>query len=189
MPPSSIAVQIRGFTPISVIIGGLEASLRRFAHYDYWDDAVRPSILLDAKADLLVFGMGEKAKQYKSPVGWPPGSRSLLTDIRGTCFAVPTRDYTPYSLRGMPPVRAGAGGQESNTPFPAAFSRTNRTRCGENRHSAARGRDRGAEPADAAPFHPGIRRGVRVAYMRTYHPSYEPLGGVPGIEEVVFHHP
>lgn len=42
-----------------IIIGGLEASLRRFAHYDYWDDAVRASILIDAKADLLIYGMGE----------------------------------------------------------------------------------------------------------------------------------
>ena len=44
---------------IPIAIGGLEASLRRFAHYDYWDDAVRPSILLDSTADLLMFGMGE----------------------------------------------------------------------------------------------------------------------------------
>ena len=43
-----------------VIIGGLEASLRRFAHYDYWDDGIRPSILIDSKADLLTYGMGEK---------------------------------------------------------------------------------------------------------------------------------
>ena len=42
-----------------VIIGGLEASLRRFAHYDYWDDKIRPSILIDSGADLLSFGMGE----------------------------------------------------------------------------------------------------------------------------------
>ena len=44
---------------LPVIIGGLEASLRRFAHYDYWDDAVRPSVLVDAGADLLSYGMGE----------------------------------------------------------------------------------------------------------------------------------
>lgn len=42
------------------MLGGLEASLRRFAHYDYWDDKVRPSILLDSGADILVFGMGEQ---------------------------------------------------------------------------------------------------------------------------------
>lgn len=46
---------------VPVIVGGIEASLRRFAHYDYWDDKVRRSILLDAKADLLIYGMGERA--------------------------------------------------------------------------------------------------------------------------------
>ena len=49
------------FPGISVLIGGLEASLRRFAHYDYWDDKVRRSVLFDAKADILVYGMGERA--------------------------------------------------------------------------------------------------------------------------------
>ena len=49
------------FPDTPIVIGGLEASLRRFAHYDYWDDAVRRSILLDAQADLLVYGMGERA--------------------------------------------------------------------------------------------------------------------------------
>ena len=49
------------YKDVPVIIGGLEASLRRFAHYDYWDDKVRRSILLDAKADLLIYGMGERA--------------------------------------------------------------------------------------------------------------------------------
>jgi len=48
------------FRDVPVIIGGIEASLRRFAHYDYWDDRVRRSILVDSKADLLIYGMGEK---------------------------------------------------------------------------------------------------------------------------------
>jgi radical SAM superfamily enzyme YgiQ (UPF0313 family) len=45
---------------VPVVLGGIEASLRRIAHYDYWSDKVRRSILMDAKADLLVFGMGER---------------------------------------------------------------------------------------------------------------------------------
>ena len=48
------------FGNVPIAIGGLEASLRRFAHYDYWDDRVRPSILIDSKADILMYGMGEK---------------------------------------------------------------------------------------------------------------------------------
>jgi uncharacterized radical SAM protein YgiQ len=50
----------QAFKGVPVVIGGLEASLRRLAHYDYWSDAVRKSILLDAKADILVYGMGER---------------------------------------------------------------------------------------------------------------------------------
>lgn len=50
----------RAFQDISIVLGGVEASLRRLAHYDYWDDKVRRSILLDAKADILVYGMGER---------------------------------------------------------------------------------------------------------------------------------
>ncbi|MBE7091364.1 MAG: YgiQ family radical SAM protein, partial [Clostridiales bacterium] len=50
----------RYYGDIFIAIGGLEASLRRFAHYDYWDDKVRPSILIDSTANLLMYGMGEK---------------------------------------------------------------------------------------------------------------------------------
>ena len=51
------------FPGLPVIIGGLEASLRRFAHYDYWKDSVLPSVLLDAGANMLVYGMGERASR------------------------------------------------------------------------------------------------------------------------------
>src|SRR5580692_3537863 len=74
----------QAFPGLPVVLGGIEASLRRIAHYDYWSDSVRRSILLDAKADLLVFGMGERA-------AWEIARRLAagegihqLTDIRGT---------------------------------------------------------------------------------------------------------
>ncbi|MCC6521960.1 MAG: YgiQ family radical SAM protein [Polyangiaceae bacterium] len=77
------------FPGVPVVLGGIEASLRRIAHYDYWSDEVRRSVLLDAKADLLVFGMGERpiwevARRLAS--GEPVAS---LRDVRGT--AVPLR--------------------------------------------------------------------------------------------------
>ena len=50
----------RKYKDVPIIIGGIEASLRRLAHYDYWDDKVRKSILIDSKADLVLYGMGEK---------------------------------------------------------------------------------------------------------------------------------
>jgi len=78
----------RAYKNTAVIIGGIEASLRRFAHYDYWSDSVRRSILLDSKADILVYGMGEKplleiAKRLAA--GEPVGK---IQNVRGTCVRV-----------------------------------------------------------------------------------------------------
>jgi uncharacterized radical SAM protein YgiQ len=74
----------QAFPGLPIVLGGIEASLRRIAHYDYWSDSVRRSILLDAKADLLVFGMGERA-------AWEIAARlhageplAALHDVRGT---------------------------------------------------------------------------------------------------------
>ena len=72
------------FPGLPVIIGGMEASLRRFAHYDYWDDKVRRSVLFDSGADLLTYGMGERAT-LEIAARLKAGERvSELTDIRGT---------------------------------------------------------------------------------------------------------
>ena len=74
----------QAFPGVPIVLGGIEASLRRIAHYDYWSDSVRRSILLDAKADLLVFGMGERAAweiARRLDAGEPV---SALTDVRGT---------------------------------------------------------------------------------------------------------
>jgi uncharacterized radical SAM protein YgiQ len=78
----------QAFPGLPIVLGGIEASLRRIAHYDYWSDSVRRSILLDAKADLLVFGMGERA-------AWEVARRlaageplSALRDVRGTAHVL-----------------------------------------------------------------------------------------------------
>jgi len=78
----------RAYKNITVIIGGIEASLRRFAHYDYWSDTVRRSILLDSKADILVYGMGEKPLLQianRLAAGEDVGN---ICDVRGTCVRV-----------------------------------------------------------------------------------------------------
>jgi uncharacterized radical SAM protein YgiQ len=76
------------FKGLPVIIGGIEASLRRLAHYDYWDDRVRRSILIDSKADLLVFGMGESPLQEIARRASAGESAAEMRDIRGTAFVV-----------------------------------------------------------------------------------------------------
>jgi uncharacterized radical SAM protein YgiQ len=86
-------------TPI--VIGGIEASLRRFAHYDYWQDRVRQAILADAPATLLVFGMGERqvveiARRLDS--GLPARS---IQDVAGTAFAMPLAEWREYPREGI----------------------------------------------------------------------------------------
>ena len=71
-------------TPI--IIGGTEASLRRFAHYDYWSDSVMPSLLADSKADLLIYGMGERALWEILALVKKGVPIKNIKDIRGTCY-------------------------------------------------------------------------------------------------------
>lgn len=78
---------------IPIAIGGLEASLRRFAHYDYWDDCVRPSILIDSTADILMFGMGEKHAVEIANRLSAGEEISSMTDILGTCYKVKTSEY------------------------------------------------------------------------------------------------
>lgn len=79
------------FGDLPLIVGGLEASLRRFAHYDYWEDKVRRAILFDSQADLLVYGMGETATKEiaaRLASGTPVEE---ITDVKGTAFIAKAR--------------------------------------------------------------------------------------------------
>src|SRR5690606_26268808 len=89
---------------IPVIAGGVEASLRRLAHYDYWSDTVKRSILLDAKPDLIVYGMGEKpiveiANRLKSGE-----SVKDLRNMRSIVYALGTKEKIPENFDGKPVV-------------------------------------------------------------------------------------
>jgi len=81
------------FPGTPIVIGGIEASLRRFAHYDYWSDSVRQSILADAPADLLVFGMGERQVVTIARRLAAGEEASLLTDIHGTACKVSLKTW------------------------------------------------------------------------------------------------
>ncbi|MBO7741403.1 MAG: YgiQ family radical SAM protein, partial [Victivallales bacterium] len=84
------------FPGLPVVIGGIEASLRRLVHYDFWSDSLRRSLLLDSKADLLVYGMGERA--MSEIARRLAAGESSLTGIRGTCHA----GAVPESARRLP---------------------------------------------------------------------------------------
>ncbi len=169
-----------------VVIAGLEASLRRFAHYDYWDDAVRPSILIDSGADLLSFGMGEKqtleiARRLNN--GEPI---SMLTDIRGTCYAVPTSEYQPG-----PAVDCPSYEQVCTSKKEYAVS----CRKQQDEQDSVRGRRVIQRHGNLIlvqnpPMPPLTQEELdpvyALPYERTYHPCYESQGGVPAIQEVEF---
>ena len=168
-----------------VILGGLEASLRRFAHYDYWDDAIRPSALVDSGADLLIYGMGEKqiteiARRLRE--GEPVGS---MHDIRGTMYAVPTKD-TPFGGVECPSFENVCASKKE-------YARSCRLEQDEQDHvrgKLLKQRHGKVMVVQNPPMEPlttsELDRVYSLPYMRAYHPSYEKLGGVPGIEEVRF---
>lgn len=174
------------FPELPIIIGGLEASLRRFAHYDYWDDKVRRSALIDAGADILVYGMGEYASleiarrlKKKEPV-------SALTDIRGTAVAVADPAACAFESLRLPSYEAVC---RSGEEYALA------TKLEYAEHDPVRGRALIQEhekrflivnpPAMPLPT-VELDRVAELPYTRQYHPMYEPLGGVPAIEEVKF---
>lgn len=174
------------FPELPIIIGGLEASLRRFAHYDYWDDKVRRSALIDAGADILVYGMGEYASleiarrlKKKEPV-------STLTDIRGTAVAVADPAACAFESLRLPSYEAVC---RSGEEYALA------TKLEYAEHDPVRGRALIQEhekrflivnpPAMPLPT-AELDRVAELPYTRQYHPMYEPLGGVPAIEEVKF---
>lgn len=168
-----------------LIIGGLEASLRRFAHYDYWDDAILPSILFDSSADLLIYGMGENqiaeiARRLSA--GEPISS---LTDIRGTCYAVDVRD-TPLLGRECPSYENVL---QSRREY-AVSCRVQQDEQDHIRGKLLKQRHGSRMLVQNPPMAPlsqqELDRVYALPYMRACHPSYEPLGGVPGIAEVAF---
>ncbi len=182
---------IKSVYPDSVIaIGGLEASLRRFAHYDYWDDKVRPSILIDSGADLLMYGMGErsvvqiaKALDKGTPVG-------EITDILGTCYAVNSKDYVFRPCAECPSFENVSADTDTGRREYAISCRIQ-----QDEHDGVRGKTviqrHGDKILIQNPPQPALTseemdNTYELPYMKEYHPSYDALGGVPGIEEVKF---
>ena len=96
------------FPQVPVVLGGIEASLRRIAHYDYWQDEVRRSILLDAAADMLVYGNGERAVVEISHRLARGESIEKITDIRGTAFV---RNDTPRNWTEIDSTRIDRPGR------------------------------------------------------------------------------
>ena len=179
------------FGNVPIAIGGVEASLRRFAHYDYWDDRVRPSILLDSTADLLMYGMGERHIVEIAHRLNEGQNITDLTDIKGTCYAVNSSDYIPIKGAVECPSFEIVSVNNEKSKRQYAIS----TRIQQEEHDAVRGKTviqkSGNKIVVQNPPSPPLSteemdRVYSLPYMRNYHPSYEQQGGIPGIAEVKF---
>ncbi len=178
------------FGDVPIAIGGIEASLRRFAHYDYWDDRVRKSILIESGADLLMYGMGEKhCVEIADRLNNGEDIHSI-TDVLGTCFAVKSSKYTYRSAKECPSYEIVKEPTETGKKQYAVSCRIQ-----QQEHDAVRGKAVIQRHGDMIvvqnpPMPPLTTEEMDAVYslpfMRDYHPSYEKSGGVPGIEEVKF---
>ena len=176
------------YDDVPIAIGGLEASLRRFAHYDYWDNTVHPSILVESGADVLMYGMGEKQVVEIAKRLQKGKSVQSLCDILGTCYLTETCD----DLDGIvcPSL------EEVKPQTPDGFRNyAIATRIQLDEHDAVRGKRIIQKHKDLylvqnPPMPPLAREELDEIYAlpfeRNYHPSYEKFGGVRAIEEVKF---
>ena len=172
------------YPDLPVIIGGLEASLRRFAHYDYWKDTVLPSILIDSQADLLTFGMGENQTiQIANRLASGEDVKSL-TDILGTCYITENiPDKKGVFLASFEKV---AGDKR-------AYAEAARIELEEQDHIRGKAlfqKHGNKYLVQNAPMPPltteELDRVYALPFERYYHPIYEDMGGVPAIAEVEF---
>ena len=174
-------------TPI--IIGGIEASLRRLAHYDYWDNAIRRSILLDSAADLLVYGMGESQIVEIAEALQSGLDAQHLTFIPGTVFK--TKDISgledPLMLPAFKDIKetTATAKKEHAASFMTQYENTDYLTAKtlvEEYPNVYVVQNKPAKPLTTAE----LDRIYSLPYERNYHPQYENEGGVPAIEEVKF---
>ncbi len=172
------------YRDVPIILGGIEASLRRLAHYDYWSDGIRRSILLDSKADLLLYGMAESslievAKRLEQGI-----AVQKITNVPGTVvrlFDLPEKDITvlPHYEEINSSKKAFA---ES---FVLQYENT------DHRNGEVLAEPYGdffvIQNPPAAPLTEAeLDRVYALPFARNYHPIYERMGGVPAIAEVKF---
>lgn len=170
---------------IPIIIGGLEASLRRFAHYDYWDDKIRRSVLLDSQADLLIYGMGENQIIEVCRRISNGESVDSIRDVRGTCYLCSVEE-TPYEGKECPSFENCVKSKKEY----AVSCRIEQDEQDHIRGKAVKQRHGSKMLVQNPPMAPLTQQELdwvySLPYERTYHPMYENMGGVPAIEEVRF---
>jgi uncharacterized radical SAM protein YgiQ len=176
------------YKKIPVIIGGIEAGLRRFAHYDYWSDRVRRSVLLDSKADMLVYGMGEQPileLARRLAEGEKIGD---IRDVRGTCF--PAGDPPQPHIR-LPDYETLTGSDPAALRTYAEHFMIQRRNAdpGTGQVLAERTDDRRwvIQNPPAFPLSgPELDHIYELPFTRRAHPMYRDAGGIPALGEAAF---
>ena len=171
---------------VPIVIGGLEASLRRFAHYDYWSDSIRRSILVDSRADILAYGMGENILLRIARLLDKGVPVKKIHDVRGTVYLCRPDEKLHYD------VAAEFDYNELKTydrKYAEAFGIQYKNQDSINGRAIVERYD-SIILVQNPPMPPLEReeldRVYALPFMRNYHPSYEKDGGVPAIAEVKF---
>lgn len=173
------------YKDVPIIIGGIEASLRRFAHYDFWDDQVRRSILFDSRADLLVYGMGEKPILQVAEALASGMEIKYITYVNGTAYVTPELDSIPESIviPGFEDVR------DSKRKYAQAFM----YQYAEQDYHTGKvliqphgDRFLVQNPPPATLSGMDLDDIYSLPFTREYHPVYEKQGGIPALKEVKF---
>lgn len=175
----------QAYKNMPIVIGGVEASLRRFAHYDYWDDAVRASILFDSGADLLLYGMGENSIAETAEAMAAGLPMEQITYIQGAAFYTDSLEkiYEYQLIDSYEEVK------KDKKAYCAVFMAQYKE---QNPHRGKRlvqphGRGYIVVNPPAMPLTgPQMDAVYALPYERTWHPMYAPAGGVPAINEVEF---
>ena len=172
----------QAYGSVPILLGGVEASLRRFAHYDYWDDRVRNSCLVDAGADVLMFGMGERS--ILRVAKWlEEGKPFAEMRIPGTCVMVPEPPEGALEIAPMEEVAADR----------AAYARAFKVQYDEQ--DPVRGRPICQKHGkryllqnrpDLPLTREELDRTYALPYERKWHPMYDAQGGIPALSEVKF---
>ena len=171
---------------VPIILGGLEASLRRFAHYDYWDDRVRRSILVDSRADILTYGMGENILRRIAVLLDKGIPVRKIRDVRGTVFLAKCGDTVHFDSIETEDYDVLKSDKEK---YARAFSVQYKNN--DSIHGKAVIEYYGDKMLVQNPPMPPLSREeldyvYSLPYARDYHPDYDALDGVPAITEVKF---
>jgi len=173
------------YKDVPILIGGIEASLRRLGHYDYWSESMKRSILLDSQADILMYGMGEKSIVELADALNAGMEAKDITYIDGTVFKTTQLDESLPTI-----VLPSFDEIKSNKRKYAESFKVQYANCDPftaKRLAEPYGKEFIVQNPPQKPLTTQEMDEVyELPYMRTWHPSYAKKGGVPAIEEVKF---